>query len=270
VRRFGTERVYLETRFPKWYKNSTMPRTPRKHITKPNRTKKATAPNAKRSLRAVKSLTEPQEFPISHSMLRAMYDAMVESRLWAQSRNLVPVISEATAVATAAVLHRTDTLAAPADGRTLYPVADHRTRIISLDLAKLATACEEARRKRRGAVIAICPQDIFETSSFQDFLRQAVEGSWPLICVELSNRFFNPRARIPEIDVDGHDAVAMFRVVSESVRRARNHRGPAVIHAHGATETQIPDPLGDPLIRFERYLSAKGLTTQRIHVVHEQ
>ena len=202
-------------------------------------------------------------------MLRAMYDAMIESRLWAQSRNLVPVISEATAVATAAVLHRTDTLAAPADGRTLYPVNDRQTKIIPLDLAEVAAACQKARRRRRGAVIAVCPETIVETASFQNLLRQAMEGSWPLICVALSNRFFSPRAHIPEIDVDGHDAVAMFRVVSESVRRARNHRGPAIIHAHSATETQSPDPLGDPLIRFERYLSAKGLTTQRLHVVHE-
>ncbi len=197
-----------------------------------------------------------------------MYDAMVESRLWAQSRNLVPAISEATAVASAAVLHRTDTLAAPADGRTLYPVVHPETTILALDPAKIATASQQARRKRIGAVIAICPQEIFRSSKFQKLLEDAHDRLWPLVCIVLSNDFFNPRSTIPEIDVDGHDAVAIFRVVSESIRRARNHRGPAIIHAHGATKTQTRDPLGDPLLRFERYLSAKGLTTKKLHVVH--
>lgn len=201
-------------------------------------------------------------------MLRAMYDAMVESRLWAQSRNLVPAISEATAVASAAVLHRTDTLAAPADGRTLYPVTHSETAIIPLDLGRIIAACQQARRKRSGAIIAICPEAIFQSSPFQQLLQDASDRLWSLVCIALTNDFFNPRSRIPEIDVDGHDAVAIFRVVSESLRRARNHRGPAVIHAHDATKTQTPDPLGDPLIRFEHYLSAKGLTTEKLHVVH--
>lgn len=202
-------------------------------------------------------------------MLRAMYDAMIESRLWAQSKNLLPAISEATAVAAAAVLHRTDTLAAPADGRTLYPVTHPETQIITLDLAKIITACHQARRRRSGAIIAICPEAIFEASTFQQLLQDAQDRLWPLVCIVLTNDFFNPRSTIPEIDVDGHDAVAIFRVVSESLRRARNRRGPAIIHAHDATKTQLPDPQGDPLIRFERYLSAKGLTTRRLHVVHK-
>jgi hypothetical protein len=197
-----------------------------------------------------------------------MYDAMVESRLLAQSRNLVPVISEATAIAAAATLHRTDTLAAPADGRTLYPVTHPETTIIPLDLLKIISACRQARRKRSGAVIAICPEAIFRTPEFQQLLEDAHDRRWPLISILLSNDFFNPRSTIPEIDVDGHDAVAVFRVVSESLRRARNHRGPAVIHAHDATKTQTRDHLADPLLRFERYLSAKGLTTTKLHVAH--
>ncbi len=235
-------------------------------VKKPNRTRKSAAAKIRKPSRPRNA--EPQEFPVSHATLRAMYDAMVESRLWAQSRNSVPVISEATAVATAAVLHRTDTLAAPADGRTLYPVVHSETAIIPLDLEKLISGCDAARRSRRGAIVAICPEYLFRTASFQKLLRDAQSHTWPLICVVLTNRFFNPRASIPEIDVDGHDAVAMFRVVSESVRRARNHRGPAIIHAHDATRTLLPDPLGDPLIRFERYLAAKGLTTEKLHVVH--
>ena len=212
--------------------------------------------------------TEPQEFPVSHAMLRTMYDAMVESRLWAQSRNLAPVISEATAVPSAVILHRTDVLAAPADGRTLYPVTDRSAKIIPLNPVLIREACVKAHRRRSGVVLAILPEATFDSAPVQELLHESHQRRWPLISVLLSNRFYDPDSEIPEIDVDGHDAVAMFRVIGESVRRARNHRGPAVVHAHNCTETQLPDPLGDPLVRFQRYLEAKGLTTQRLHVVH--
>ena len=198
-----------------------------------------------------------------------MFDAMVESRLWAQSRKMTPVISEATAVASAAVLRSGDSLAAPADGRTLYPVRDRRAKIMPLDASKLRLACEKARRARRGAVVALLPNEAFDAPVFQELLAESKGKLWPLVCVLLSDRYSDPEAAIPEIDVDGHDVVAMFRVVSESVRRAGNQLGPAVIHAHNSTDTQHPDPLGDPLVRFQRYLEAKGLTTQRLHVVHK-
>jgi len=202
-------------------------------------------------------------------MLRTMYDAMVESRLWAQSRNLVPAISEATAVPAAVILHRGDVLAAPADGRTLYPVTDRHAKVIPLEPTLLRDACVKARRRRSGTVLSICHADIFDSPAFQGLLQDALKNRWPLITILLSDRFYNPESAIPEIDVDGHDAVAMFRVIGESVRRARNSRGPAIVHAHNATYTQLPDPLGDPLVRFQRYLEAKGLTTQSLHVVHK-
>lgn len=242
-----------------------MPRTG--PATKKSRTTRAAKTSRVRRLK--RAAAEPQEFPVSHATLRTMYDAMVESRLWARSHNLVPAIGEATAVPSALVLHRGDVLAAPPDGRTLYPITERHAEIIPLDPALLRAACEKARRRRSGAVLAICPPADFDSPAFQELLQQAHQHRLPLICVLLSDRFYNPGSAIPEIDVDGHDAVAMFRVIGESVRRARNHRGPAIVHAHNATDTQMPDPLGDPLVRFQRYLEAKGLTTQGLHVVHK-
>ncbi len=213
---------------------------------------------------------EPQEFPISNAMLRAMYDAMVESRLWAQSQKLVPVVSEATAVPSTVVLHRGDVLAAPADGRTLYPAREHGAEIIPLDLTRLQEVCEEHQKRRAGVTVGILREADFDSAAFQQLLGESLRRRWALVVVLLSDRFYNPDSPVPEIDVDGHDAVAMFRVVGESVRRARNRRGPAIIHAHNATDTQMPDPLGDPLMRFQRYLEAKGLSTERLHVVHTE
>src|SRR5512146_771924 len=132
-----------------------MSRTNLSTAKKPGRRKALSVAKSKGSSSTSTVSPEPQEFPISNSMLRAMYDAMVESRLWAQSRNLVPAISEATAVPSALVLHRTDTLAVPPDGRTLYPVSHLGTTILPLDPAGVQAACDSATRKGRGAVITI-------------------------------------------------------------------------------------------------------------------
>src|SRR5512146_2393874 len=159
-------------RFPKWYKSLSMP--PAKTIVKKaKRRRKSPAAKIRKSSRPQNPDAQPQEFPLSHATLRAMYDAMLESRLWAQSRNVAPVISEATAIATATVLHRIDTLAAPADGRTLYPVVHPETAIIPLEIAKITIACNSAKQNRHSAVIAICPEDAFRSASFQELMEDA-------------------------------------------------------------------------------------------------
>jgi TPP-dependent pyruvate/acetoin dehydrogenase alpha subunit len=63
---------------------------------------------------------------------------------------------------------------------------------------------------------------------------------------------------VPLLTVDGLDAVAVYRVVFESLVRARQGRGPTLIVCRtGAYVTNRP---GDPLRRMENYLLHKGLS----------
>lgn len=214
---------------------------------------------------------DPQEFPISNAMLRHMYDAMVESRTWATSKRRRPAISEATAVPSALALKSGDVLAAPADGRTLYPLSNHEIAVQPLEISQLREACVKARQyHRRHVVLAVFPGVSIEAVPTRRLLAECRQKNWPLIAIAVTDRSYDPSAQVPEIDVDGHDAVAVYRVVSEAIRRARNGRGPAVIHCHGAASTRMSDPLGDPLERFSRYLAAKGLSAERLHVLHKQ
>lgn len=212
---------------------------------------------------------EVQEFPISHAMLRHMYDAMVESRTWATSKGFAPSISEATTVPSALALKADDILAATPNARTLYPISSSKIKVEPLEHTRLAVACQKClRHDPPRIVLAIFPESVFLQPQSAELLADAQKNLWPLISVVLTDSYYDPRASIPEIDVDGHDAVAVFRVVSESIRRARNRRGPAIIHTHGATKNLKHDPLGDPLARFERYLAGKGLSTKSLHVHH--
>jgi hypothetical protein len=204
-------------------------------------------------------------------MLRQMYDSMIESRLWAQSEGVVPAISEATAVPAALAVKGTDIFAAPADGKSLYPIAQKETSILAYDPSLLRKSLQKLRiRHRHGVALALLTESAFDSDSTASLLAEAIENLWPIVFIVLTNRAFDPETSVVEIDVDGHDAVAVFRVVSESIRRARNGRGPAVIHAHGATSPLSADTLGDPLSRFQAYLNAKGLSTDRIHVLHQE
>lgn len=96
------------------------------------------------------------------------------------------------------------------------------------------------------------------------------------------------RSRLPMFLVDGDDALAVYRVGQEAVRRARQGRGPAVIEcltnarpttalmdvsAKGA-QSFVPHPspisgesagqqVHDPIIRLENYLQQKGFWSEK-------
>jgi len=217
-----------------------------------------------------KKSKEPQEFPISHTTLRHMYDAMIESRMWAQSNGATPALSEATAVAAALAVKANDIFAAPADGRTLYPITHEDTAVVAYDAALVRQALGKVRRQHRHAILlAIITEGDLDSTDTGSLLSDARQNLWPIVFLALTDRAFRPSAPVIEIDVDGHDAVAVYRVVSESIRRARNGGGPAVIHAHGATTPLSASSQDNPLERFQAYLNAKGLSTKGIHVLHK-
>lgn len=240
----------------------------------PKAIKKVSAKPARAKSRRASSLAkpeEPQEFPISHAMLRRMYDSMIESRLWSQSQQLKPRVSEATAVPAALAVKANDTFFAPADGCTLYPVIHEETVVAAYEPENIRKGLMQVRRKHSHAMaLAIVSESDFSSSETTTLVIDALRDRLPIVFLVLSDQRFDPESHVIEIDVDGHDAVAVYRVVSESIRRARNGRGPAVIHAHGATTPLSGKSQHQPLERFQAYLNARGLSTDDIHVLHRE
>jgi hypothetical protein len=70
------------------------------------------------------------------------------------------------------------------------------------------------------------------------------------------------RLKLPVLTVDGEDAVAVYRVMQESVLRARLDGGPAVIWAVmtpvSASSPKLPRS-SQPIIRLEKYLAARNI-----------
>jgi TPP-dependent pyruvate/acetoin dehydrogenase alpha subunit len=67
------------------------------------------------------------------------------------------------------------------------------------------------------------------------------------------------RTKLAILTVDGEDAVAVYRVMQESVMRARLGGGPAVIWAIMPSATARPTRSTQPIARMEQYLAARKI-----------
>jgi TPP-dependent pyruvate/acetoin dehydrogenase alpha subunit len=124
--------------------------------------------------------------------------------------------------------------------------------------------------------------DAHNDESWQETMTFAAEMNLPILFVSLeatgSDRTVGANGHIkdkafgvPAISVDGNDAVAVYRVASESISRARLGRGPTLIDCRcfglaGSTGEKPADfteadaaAKDDPIVNLERYLSRKGL-----------
>jgi TPP-dependent pyruvate/acetoin dehydrogenase alpha subunit len=132
--------------------------------------------------------------------------------------------------------------------------------------------------------------DAHNDESWQATMTFAAEMNLPILFVSLetteAGRFARANGHIkdktfgvPVISVDGNDAVAVYRVASESISRARLGRGPTLIdcrcfrlsgstiekpkmsHSSGPASSNDADAAAsdDPIANLERYLSRKGL-----------
>ncbi len=71
------------------------------------------------------------------------------------------------------------------------------------------------------------------------------------------------RTKLAVLTVDGEDAVAVYRVMQESVLRARLGGGPAVIWAMMSPTTAKPKRSHQPIPRLEAYLAARKIPFTR-------
>lgn len=115
-------------------------------------------------------------------------------------------------------------------------------------------AADALRRKleKRGNVTAIFAAAP-EPDRIAEILGMAVKDALPLfLIVNTSIRL----PGIPVIRVDGSDAVAVYRVAHESIKRAREGGGPTIMEcAKWSYETEAQDPLG----KLELYLTCKNI-----------
>jgi TPP-dependent pyruvate/acetoin dehydrogenase alpha subunit len=126
-------------------------------------------------------------------------------------------------------------------------------------LAAHFTAATEAalrhKREKRGGLAVLFTRPAKPASMREAFTAAAKQSLPMLYIVEGATPSAEIASGIPVIRVDASDAVALYRVAYESIARARDGVGPTILEC--AAWPGDPEP--DPLLKLERYLSAKKL-----------
>ncbi len=94
---------------------------------------------------------------------------------------------------------------------------------------------------------------------------QSAKRSEPTMDYASMSRFAK-RIKLPILTVDGEDAVAVYRVMQESVLRARFGGGPAVLWAVMTPLTAAsprPPRSSQPIVRLESYMKARNIPLGR-------
>lgn len=150
--------------------------------------------------------------------------------------------------------------------------------------AQLHIACGVAyalKLRRPGAItVALCDDFASAPDAWPEALAFAAQQQLPILFVcqqpvqtdaedHAAQSQFDVMAahahmhRVPALTVDGHDAVAVYRVAFESIGRARMGRGPTLIEcrSHEATQAKRSKTAEgtDSLRKMEAYLLRKGL-----------
>ena len=133
--------------------------------------------------------------------------------------------------------------------------------------------------KGKAKVVLVFPGVVSAAQDFvHDGLALAATHALPLVCLIESSAASDPAPaavspafsggspapHVPRIFVDGVDAVAIFRVAQEAVRRARAGHGPSLIECVLPGKKSEPasrpnDELRDPIAFMEQYLRRRSL-----------
>jgi len=152
----------------------------------------------------------------------------------------------------------------------------------------VALACKDA--KNRGIAVAFCEDGTESLEGWPDTLAFAGRHSLPILFVHQSapaharddgleqvrgeeGGLHTQTRGVPTIIVDANDAVAVYRVASESIARARLGRGPTLIEC-GVYDLRGPadnhrkkgrrPERNDPIPAMEIYLTRKGIFNEKL------
>jgi TPP-dependent pyruvate/acetoin dehydrogenase alpha subunit len=217
---------------------------------------------------------------ISNQKLLALYSTMLLCRGIAESsgarlqqgrpsRRLISILGhEAAAVGAAIDLLPADTVAAALWPDAVLKAVNPSVSVSSgiLDAARSALA-NHALTNEGSHSVTLLFSDSKRTSkaSWRKALDLAAAQNLPMLFVSLNHegdrqqptqavpvRQTKKGYAFPSICVDGNDVVAVYRVASEAIARARKGHGPTII------ECPLAHP-GDPIKNMEKYLIRKGL-----------
>jgi pyruvate dehydrogenase E1 component alpha subunit len=128
-----------------------------------------------------------------------------------------------------------------------------------------AVGASLASKTKKNRKVAVVFWRDAELENWEDALEMARAHTLPLIlvCPESESkkdaRGLTPGTELPRIVVDGHDAVAVYRVAHEAIDRARRNRGATLIECARFRVKGLRGKHADAVANMERYLRGKGM-----------
>jgi TPP-dependent pyruvate/acetoin dehydrogenase alpha subunit len=131
----------------------------------------------------------------------------------------------------------------------------------------LGVAVANKAQKNKSVTLAFAAGEAMSGKTANETLSFAAAHKLPIVYIVENAASPNGRGTkthtqgVPTITVDGNDVVAVYRVSQESIRRAREGYGPAVIEARTLDSSQRKENgnASDPLSFMENYLKQKKL-----------
>lgn len=225
-----------------------------------------------------KSLTAPagEGFSlIPHSRLLALYAAMTACHRLAQEsraqspRPRVPATAhsihghEASAVGAVSCLLAHDTIAPALWPEPALQLINPEVATVPTIAAAVRAALAESDKKKVTLLFSSTRRGAHP--AWTNAMQQAAKLKLPILFLSLHRESTADTSRwiedsphrldgvsLPSIMVDGHDAVAVYRVATESITHARKGNGPTLIDCRLAAT-------GNPLENMRNYLILKGL-----------
>jgi len=231
---------------------------------------------------------------LPHAQLRALHALMQQCRTLERKHKPTSTAREALLAATSIHLQPGDLISAAPNDATpsrLAPAAKNTKRTSTFDppTTKPASRLLQAAAAARGLQAASAARDTSLLLAFaqanapepdwEAALTWAQQAELPLLlaCADATGgkparttRTSEPplnwatisrlshRTKLPVISVDGEDAVAIYRVMQESVLRTRMGGGPAVIWAVMNTATAKPSL--QPIARLRQYMATRKIS----------
>ncbi len=231
---------------------------------------------------------------ISREKMIALYSAMVKYRLLAAQTEgrlakpwqLTPGLEATVAAITADLGHKDAFLATESKLASAFVGRPHwkdlfagsasksaharSGHIPTSALAKEFSAALEAanalKTAKGNAVALLFCETRMKADLWRKYLQRAGRGNLPVVLVRLASETRRAHVApgalafgVPRIAVDANDVLAVYRVASESIARARHRRGPTLIECLIAKHTAISPTGSDPIHAMERVLTKKRI-----------
>jgi len=143
---------------------------------------------------------------------------------------------------------------------------------VQLEVAlRVAQLHKQERSKKIVVLFTSCGPEWSSTAP--EFLRIAAQKKLPLLFIcdgAGAKNEFAPQSLdygVPGMIVDGHDVVAVYRVVSEAMTHARRGNGPTFVECRPwivEDSGRRRRASGDPIRNMEKYLAGKGLFSKQV------